>query len=166
MTQMDFFNPGETLEAERRRLIKERDKGTHCGACGQFTKVYKYPIHSTIALSLFRLRWAGEPGSWVHITDVAAKMPRVTLNGDFGKLAWWGLTEQKSKNPDVHIAGRTTGLWRITPKGLQFLQDEIEVPRHCLNFNNTILGWSDDMVRIKDCLKNKFDYQKLMAGEL
>lgn len=171
MEQMDLFGGSaavirDSLKLEQDRIKRELSDGTHCAACGQFAKEYKYPIHSTLALSLFRLKWAAEPGAWVHITDVAAKMPRVTLNGDFGKLAWWGLTEQKQKDPNVHIAGRTTGLWRMTPKGLQFLLNEIRVPRHCFNYNNTIMGWSDEMVGIKDCLKKKFDYDRLMAGEL
>jgi hypothetical protein len=165
--QLEFFGR-DTLSEERERILRDRGEGTHCKACGQFAKVYKRPIFSTMVICLFQLYHAAarKAGTWVHVNDVARRAPEAMVGGSLAKLGYWGLIEQKPVEEDQKIAGRTTGLWCVTGKGVDFIEARATVPRHCYTFNSTILEYSDEQIDIRTCLGTNFDYEKLMRGEL
>lgn len=64
-----------------------------------------------------------------------------TRGGDYGKLRHWGLIEQGTdfKQGVLH----TKPLWRITAKGISFIEDGIEIPKKVLVFNDRRVGYVD-----------------------
>ena len=79
------------------------------------------------------------------------------------KLYHWGLIEEMAKDPG-DTTRRTSGLWRPTEKGVQFVQCLLQVPKRVYLYNNEILGWDDQTVTIRDALGTKFDYAELMGA--
>lgn len=95
---------------------------------------------------------------WVHAEDFFKKqnIPS-SIRGDFSKLRFWGLIDP---HPEKE------GYYRITVKGMDFVRNKIKVEANVLLYNNTCYGFKGEYKSIQDCLKKKFDYQKLMEGTL
>lgn len=151
-----MFSDDMTL-GEARALLRDLvDEGAECPCCRQFAKVYKRKIHSRMARDLiqfYRAHWGG----WGHSTEtLGATAP------DFVKLAYWGLVEAM---PGEREDGSSrVGLWRVTPKGVNFLFARITVPKYARIYDGRCLGFTGDPVMIGDALGKKFRYDELMAG--
>lgn len=105
---------------EAKRLVRDgRRDGVACPCCGQFCKVYRRAITSPMARWLIRLvrAWEDKPKStdYVNVHDIAT-----SAGGDHAKLAHWELIQQRPKDPDDTEA-RTSGFWRPTSRGVQFI---------------------------------------------
>jgi hypothetical protein len=151
----------DTLKEGKERFFQEveRSKGGFCPCCGRFGKVYKRKLNRPMAnglIWLFKMFLAnGE--KFVSIGDAAPR--HVVRNG--GSLAsnrWWGFVEERL-NPKKQ---RTSGYWKITPKGREFIRGEITVPSHCVLFNNSIQSFSGELIDISYALGEPFDYKELM----
>lgn len=163
MSQMEFGDLKDTLREERERIKRDRDAGTTCGACGQFCKAYPRQIHSTMARAIigaFKLV-KGEPNTKFHITTVMKLPGCLNVFGDFQKFVYWGLVEEVKEEP-VTTGAKTSGLWQLTAKGINFVRNKERVPKKIYIYNDTVLGHSDEQVQIVDCIKKKFDYHELM----
>jgi hypothetical protein len=149
----------ETIDQAKQYLRDNCKKGVECPCCHQYVKLYKRPMHTAMAVSLIKLyRLSRERIEYHHINEY------VDLSaGDFSKLRYWGLVEEKQKDADDSTK-RTSGYWKITDAGIQFVLEQAKVQSHILLFNSKFLGFAGDMVSIKDVLKNKFNYQDLMYG--
>ena len=152
----------DTLKEGRERFFQEAEnpKGCFCPCCGRFGKVYKRKLSRPMArglIWLFRV-FLADGDQFVSIGD---KGPRyvVRSNGSVSSHEWWGLAEEQL-NPDEKQ--RTSGHWKITPKGLQFVRGEIMVPSHCIIFNKSIQGFTEDLISIADALGKPFNYRELM----
>ncbi|MDO8451954.1 MAG: hypothetical protein Q7S76_03735 [bacterium] len=131
-----------------------------CHDCGQRVARYKVNINSGMARFLIWLSKESKSNSntWVDVPVVA---PRFVLAGrEYSKLQKWGLVEPK---PNVDPTKRTSGIWRITEKGILFVNNEISVPSFHRSYNNTVLEWSNNQVSIVGALGEKFDYRQLMT---
>lgn len=136
--------------AEARAFVQEgiRAKGVTCPACEQFAKAYPRTLSSIMAYGLTQL-WKLGGEDYHHVPSI----PRE--RGETAKLVHWGLVES---DPE-----RRRGWWRVTPKGVAFLKEEIAVPRRVLLYNRQFVGWDGGDWRIKDALGTKFDYDEIMA---
>ncbi len=67
-----------------------------------------------------------------------------TRGGDYGKLRHWGLIEQKTEKGAVPGEVIRKPMWRITEKGLRFVEDDITIPKKILVFNDRRVGFVDD----------------------
>jgi len=161
------FDGFDTLALERERIRVERNgPGTHCNACGQFVKVYHRQIHSSIAVALIVLFKMNRTAEWVHTTNIS-KVNDVCINGrcEIPKALYWGLIEECPVDvKELENGSNRVGLYRITEKGKDFVLNKSTVPKYAYIFNDTILGFSEETVGIKDCLKNKFNYHELMES--
>jgi hypothetical protein len=85
------------------------------------------------------------------------------IAGDHAKLRYWGLIEESREVVPDH--GRTSGWWRITELGEQFVKCEVDVPRHALIYDGRLLRLDADQGRItiRTALGKRFDYQTLMS---
>lgn len=78
-----------------------------------------------------------------------------TRGGDYGKLRHWGLIAQ-CVHPSVDMDRIIRSpLWRITPKGVRFVEGEISVPKKVLVFADRRVGFVDDKT---------VDFNSLMGG--
>jgi len=139
----------ESIKEGRAFLNKERHNGAICPCCGQFVKVYKRPVTPKMAKNLITLYRVGRT-NWVDIKSIDVR------GGDYAKLRHWGLTEQSS---------RGSGLWRLTLRGMKFVLEQICIPRRAHIYNNQVLAFSGREVSIRECLKNVYNYGKLIAGK-
>lgn len=166
MEQMEFFHGRDTLKEERERLLREREKGTHCAACGQFVKLYHRQIHSTMAHALIQcyLMMKGDTAEWFHVTQMMKRPGCSNANGDFQKLCIWGLMEEHPVEEKPENGAKSSGLWRLTVQGCEFSRRKLKVPKYAHIYNDTLLGFSDEMTDIVSCLKKRFNYEELMGG--
>ena len=155
----------ETLKEGKEFLRKNWKDGVECPCCTQYVKLWKYQIHSTMALVLIEL-YKMKEGEFHHHDDTwriaKAKYNLKAVHcGDFSKLALWGLIEPMPKDPKVNK--KATGYWRITEKGKLFVNNRTKVSKVLFVFNGQIWG-EEGEVSIVDSLNKKFDYHELISS--
>lgn len=153
--------------AEARQFIDEgKAKGVICPCCDRIAKEYNYTLNSGQAVALitiYRLTKRLNPaGGWLHILRAFGE--HTTLNPQslsFHRLKLWGLIEQQPVNDDPKK--KTSGFWAITDRGISFVEHRIRVPEQVSVYEGTITHMGGNSINIKEALRNKFDYQELMA---
>lgn len=100
---------------------------------------------------------------FVHKSElVKAKGLATTFGGgDFAKLAYWGLVEEKQLQESADK--RTSGYWRITTEGIKFVERKTKIKSHVKIYDSRFFGFSGEDVSIEDCLGEKFSYAELMG---
>jgi hypothetical protein len=122
------------------------------------------------AIKLYRYNLS-HPGEYAHLLSLLA-VPRGFAGGDYAKLQYWGAIEEDAgRRAD---GSSRVGYWRITQIGAQWVTRSIRLPRYVRVYNSSALGPPTPYTKsgrltspvgIDDALGNKFDYDKLMAGE-
>lgn len=166
------FDPNTTTLAKAQEVLKDHAKeGAICPCCRQLVKLYERPITGAMAYVLILLhRHFSTPPipGWVHVpsylTDMS-KMGSAVRGGDWAKLRYWGLLEEKPE--DRKDGSNRAGFYRMTEKGHKFAKGEVKVPKAVMLYNDRFLGFvTPGEVSIQDCLGKEFDYADLMAGRL
>jgi hypothetical protein len=147
-------------------------KGTTCPLCSQHVKMYWKKIDSLMAYYLMRLykltkyesgQNAGSDAAYFHVDD-RIKIPN-KLGGGWAKLRHWGLIEEMPKDPD-DTTKRTSGYWKITLKGISFVDMRTTVPEYVKLYNGRSHGYDGDLVGFNHCLGSGFDYIELLNSPL
>jgi len=150
----------ENTIGEAKAFLKEHfEDGSICPCCGQIVKLYNRKLNSVMSRMLIKLSHL--PEGFNHVSKIQESISTTGTN-DFSKLLHWNMVEQQS-NEDP--ARKTSGNWRITQKGKDFVNMKISVPKYCKIYNTKKLGMSLDQISISESLGNKFNYQKLMNNE-
>lgn len=148
--------------------IRERaEKGDKCPACGQRFQVYWRTINAGMAVSaikLYRLH-CETPWRWVHLPTEVGR-----ISAEESKLRWWGLVESSD---NLREDGGKASQWRMTQKGVEWVCGRIAVPCYAKVFDGRLWdltrhsksGVFHEDITIRTALGEKFDYDKLMAGE-
>ena len=144
---------------------EELEKGVKCPCCNQFSKIYKRQITSSMAWALiliYKYFKKNPESEWVHIQNYlkGLPIPAPVMSGDISKLRFWGLLF-----PKVGVRedkSDRVGLYKITDRGKEFVENKIYVPKYVSIYNNEALKHSQSKVNIKEALKNKFNYEELM----
>jgi hypothetical protein len=165
------FTSGDTaklmqLESAKLFTSKNLKKGTDCPLCKQDVKMYWKKIDSNMAkylIVLYKLTAQKTNREYFH-TETDLKVTQ-KVGGSFAKLRWWGLIEQKEKDTDYTTA-RTSGLWKITDKGKQYVRGEIKLPLYVKLYNKKMYGTDGKDVDIRHSLNAKFNYTELMNSPL
>ena len=152
----------DTLEEARTYLRKNLDSGAQCPCCRQFAKMYRRTITSSMAYTLILVKRefdngvGSNPVTWVHVKNLLSNLQipaSMKDGGDFAKLEYWGLIEPHPED---------AGMYRLTPDGDMFVHNRHSVKKYVKIYDGKAWGFDGDYVNIKDCLKNKFDYDALM----
>ena len=142
-------------------------RGHICECCGQFVKEYYRPLNASMVrgLILYRNRFRVDGfADWIHMERWFKSIDGLSdgVRGDFPKMRFWGLIEKCiGYRPD---GSNRVGLYRITPKGVNFVDGEIKVRHRVHLYNNVFQGYLGGNVSILDCLGEKFNYRDLMGG--
>lgn len=139
--------------------------GTGCPICGQYAKIYRRRLNSTMARGLIALYKMEKPDahqSFHHIGDIMGAIGARTQGGDFAKAAYWELIESTANEDETK---RTSGMWRLTPKGRMFVRGAITVPSHAFIYNGKTQGFSETRTGIRQALHSRFNYAELMADK-
>lgn len=146
----------ETLEEAKEFLRENWENGVPCPCCKQFVKLYKRKLNSSMARTLINLYRASDGlQSWHHHTDFR------TESNDYPYLKIWELIEEKEHDPE-DTTKKNSGYWRLTSKGIDFVQDEGTVKSHIRTYNSKFYGFAGKQVNIRECLGKKFNYEELM----
>lgn len=158
---IDMFGGGFGLDTlKKETMAKAHDKGTICPCCEQFVKVYYRTINSTMAHQLiYAYHTLADPAQWFHARTVVMGSASA---GDFSKLEYWGLIQRQHHNAGDD-GKKASGLWRITPKGIEFLKGRIAVPKYAVVYNAKVIGHEGEETTCRDALGTKFDYNELMG---
>lgn len=156
------FPDGMTIEQARKVLHDLLDDGHDCPVCRQHARVYRRKIHAAMARDLIGIYRLGGGGSryWVDLTEVTGKRG----TGDVPKARYWGLLE-----PQLHDRGdgsTRTGLWRLTERGVMYVEGRLAVQTYARVYNGKCLGLEGRPSGIRAALGTRFDYADLMAGAL
>ena len=148
-----------TLQEAGEWLLENVDDGADCPCCGQLCKVYRRAFNSAMTQGLIWLvQQAGSSPDWV---DVPLQAPAwLTRSRELPKTRYWSLIEEK---PNADPTKRCSGLWRPTAKGVDFVFSRTRIPSHVYLFDNTVSGFEEKTVAIRDTLGKAFDYSELMA---
>jgi len=162
-TEHTIFD-GTSLEDAKAFVQRHLHDGVSCPACGQFCKVYKRPINSTMAFALCRIyqHFAKYPNHvWLHIPQFLTQVRHASLSGgDVVKLRYWGLIERVAGTRDD--GSDRIGCYRITEVGKQFVEGRVAVPKYVYLYNQLLLRLSEEMTTIREALGEKFKYDELM----
>jgi len=110
-------------------------EGCICPVCGANNVVKRYPLTPVHHEILRTLRDAGVP---MHCKEFSPdgqgynKMLNVPKHYRF--------IRQDSRDPDKPFD--RSGRWRITPRGIAYINNEIAVPIHCWVIHDTVQWWS------------------------
>jgi hypothetical protein len=151
-----------TLNDARQWLHDRVEDGAGCPCCEQLAKVYRRPIHRTMAIALILMHQAQPTGDWLYLPEVLRSMGR-SRGGDEAKLSYWGFIQEEGGIRED--GSNRAGWWRVTDRGRLFVHDGLSVPRHAVIYDGQLLGFAGESVSIRDALGNRFDYDQLMAGE-
>lgn len=145
-------------------------KGDYCPVCDRWGKVNMVGLSGIMVKTMHWIYRVGQ-GDWVDVPSVA---PRTIMRSyAFTKLKHWNLVEQKYVPPptkEEREAGvlrdtKTSGLWRLTPMGIDFVFNGTTAPNKVFVYNDHRVGASDDMVTARDCAHEKFNYDAMMSNE-
>ena len=147
----------ETVDKAKEYLRENWEEGIDCPCCGQLVKKYPRKLTTSMAVGLISLyRLSGFSTS----TPIHIKKVDMVNGGEFAQLRRWGLISEV-RNDDNHK--RTSGLWLITQKGVDFVNQRLEVPMYCDTYDGKTLGFSEETTTIKQALGNRFNYAEMMG---
>lgn len=131
-----------------------------CPCCGRHSQMYRRNLHHTAAKKLIDLYKLGGEFDYVHTSRLIDEGE--TGAGDFSKAKYWALIQEAESTDERK---RTSGLWKLTDKGVGFVMDVLTIPRTVLIFDDRTFGFSEDHVSIQQCLASGgFNYSELMKG--
>ena len=145
---------------QRTEMLANLDEGTHCPCCYRFIKRYRRKLNSGMCRTLIWLyHHQRETGQrWVKVADVAPT--HVLRTNEISRLTLWNLVKEKSLSDDED--SRTSGQYRITNAGTDFVEGKLHMPSHVLLMSNKVESFSDTKTSIKEALGSKFSYNELM----
>lgn len=149
---------GKTVAEVRAWIAKNAERGVRCPCCHGYCKVY--PIHfvSQMAYTLiWMVRVFERNQRWINIPKEAPK--NIIGSRCYDKLTLWGLVEIKE---NTNTKKRTSGIWRPTQKGIDFVHRKITVSAVTYEYRGMIITASARQVDVVETLKKKWDYQELM----
>lgn len=145
-------------------FTKEKMKeGCKCPVCNQNVKMYHKKIDSQMAfflIKLYRLTKKNPFKQYFHVQDDINVTMKV--GGAWAKLRYWELIEEQPKD-ESDTTKRTSGMWKITSKGIMFVEKSLKVPKYVKLYNQTFYGYEGDRVSIDESLNEKFNYRELMS---
>jgi len=148
----------KTIQSAKQYIKENRIKGVNCPCCGQFVKVYTRRLYAGMAYELIRL-YNLHKGTNFEMYIHHKFFSDTRING-ISKLKHWGLVEEKI-NTDTKK--RTSGYWKITKLGINFVLNKIAVYEKIILYKNEFQSFKGEKVKITDCLGTKFNYTELMS---
>lgn len=146
-------------------LEKNWKKGAICPCCKQYVKLYKRQVGAQMVkwlVALYKLNRKNRD-TYFHVSALLnnGKESLGVIGGDFAKMKYWGLIKEKPK--DEGSDKRTSGYWKITGYGIQFIFKKYRIHKYALVFNQEFRGFEGEDVGVADCIKSKFSYDELMG---
>ncbi len=149
------------------------DKAFPCPVCtGTVNRYQRPPDAKAVRWLIFYYLYAkAHPTEkWVHQSLAVARHGQV--GGDWARLRHWNLIEECPQDANTkQRGGRTSGFWRITKTGIEWVEGKITIPRYIQTCMGHFEGFvtkqkKPHFISVQEALANKFDHQKLMSSTL
>jgi hypothetical protein len=142
-----------------------KERKQKCAACTQDVNVHKHKVTwaQALALSVLVDMYEETPG-YHHTSDInsltrdRAKKPNLILT-HFSVMAKWSLIEDEPNFTDPEK--RTSGMWRPTIRGIDFVYDRYRISHYLWTFDNKIMHESSDLVSIKDTTGEQYSWPEM-----
>jgi len=147
---------GCSIDVARDALRLELMEGASCPCCGDLTKIYWRNLSSVMARFLIWLYKNHQAGhEWVYCREAPFR------GGDYAKVGLWDLAV---KQGETDAAKRTSGYWRLTVVGEQFVLNRLVVAKYAASFRGQNVGLSVEELNILGALSSgSFNYEELMG---
>lgn len=160
----------DTIKEAKELIEANMNAGLICPCCNQYVKLYQRKITSSMAYALVLIRLS-RIQSHFHVEQFLKKQDcSSSIRGDFPKLRFWGLIElEKDSIIDVIDKASRQGFYRITKKGIDFVDNKLKVQKYVSIFNNKVYDKPlrrVEMISIKEALNDKFNYSELISSQL
>jgi len=171
MIQPDLFN------SENDPLKKLRDKffdslpdgGSVCPCCDRMGRLNKYTLNSSmVGALLWMSRTVTLDDGWIKM---GKKSPAwILASKAFSTMKFWGFVQPAPKltiheRNAIGMKTKTSGHWRVTQKGFEFLEGRMRVPTAAIVYNDELFGWVDEDINFKEALSRQFDYDEMMKPD-
>jgi len=151
----DLFEGGVIERLKEKIMLKAKKKGCSCPVCGQFVKVYKRQITSTMANLLLKAYKMHGIHKEFHVKTLE------NSSGEFAKLRYWGLI---INHQEQNSSRCNSGLWNLTAAAEAFINGDIHLSKYILVYDGKALSAEPGTSSFEDCLGEPFNYQKLMSN--
>lgn len=141
--------------SEAKYIFEQEIKGEGgvCPCCMRKGKIHRYRIHKTEAAALRWMQVNSGVNRWVDVQKFA---PRWMLRSKtYSILKHWDLIESRSKR---------SGLWRVTLRGIDFINGIIDIPEGVFVFNDTVYGYEKQRIYFRQCFDVAFDFAEFMSA--
>jgi len=154
----------EMTVAEAREMLSQgAEDGVHCPCCSQLVRLYKRALHAEMVLFLYKLAREYKKDPRPYTTrELIPSLTKSASDGTY--LTRWGII--KKITAGKNSTGGMAGGYVPTQKGLAFLRDRIKVPSHVFMQCGKTMGFSERQISVREALGSRFDYEKLLRGEL
>lgn len=161
-----------TVDFAQRRLSAFMVEGSDCPCCGQHVKMRSESLTRTVVEPLIWMAenfclidWsAGKPqllkSSWVSVSKSAPRQFRTSRH--YTRAKYWGLIERSIE--DSVEEQLTSGLWRLTQRGLDFISGIIALPKKALVYLGVERGYDGEQIYIEDALREEFSLKEHLKG--
>lgn len=160
MTDIGPIRGDMTMEEVRNLMVERVAEGMSCPLCGRYSKIYARKLNDRIGRVLIAM-WHKNGDGWVHVPTLGVKAEEAGTRSKSGEHAFakhFDLIEQNTGK-----GGR--GFWRLTPLGVKFVHNQINVPFCVWVFHGQLLQTDDSkLVSIRDVLGTRWDYDQLMRS--
>ena len=142
----------KTLAEAKQYLRNHFKAGASCPCCGKYVKAYKRKLNAGMARALIIIYKLTKNGNSIHVQDRFTKLGLRATTMDYAYLEKWNLIQSHGTN----------GYWSVTQRGKEFVEDDIDLPDHCLVYNTKVYHWSDKLINIDIALTSEFDIDEIM----
>jgi hypothetical protein len=133
--------PWWTVEQAHDWLMGKLEKGASCPCCGQHAQQYGRRVSASMVRTMGRMLGAGADRRYVHLPDIRQG------SRDVATCRYFGLIEQESaRRPD----GGRTGWWRLTERGIGFLEGNRPVRKYALVYDGLCVGFDGPMITVAE----------------
>lgn len=132
--------------------------GAHCPACERRAQIYPWNLRDTWVDVVKQV--CRDPREWVMLADYAEKKVQ-----NSALVRHWGLIERSPGRREDGFP--STGYYRMTDLGRQFLKGEVSVPLKMRTFLGKFFDFPnpDERVYVQDVLPYRFNFDSFMRGE-
>jgi len=160
------------LDFAQRRLSAFMMEGSDCPCCGQHVKMRGESLTRTVveplvwmAENFCLIDWSGTrpkllKSSWVSVSKSAPRQFRTSRH--YTRAKYWGLIERSIE--DSVEEQLTSGLWRLTQKGLSFISGTIALPKKALVYLGVERGYDGEEIYVEDALREEFSLKEHLKG--
>lgn len=148
----------DALDDARVWVNDRMEDGSSCPCCGQWVRLNKFSIQSTVAYALIHIDayfMELDAASWLHVRQFVDKLKYKPTN--IPMLRHWGILERREGEKED--GNPRLGEYRITPLGHQYAQGNVSLPEFLYYYNDTPYRLDGPLRDIKYALGDAFNYE-------